>query len=75
MAELPESMICFMFVIFSSLILTAPCLIILIASDVLLVIPDSFKRLVKGIELSDICLLYTSPSQRDYAASRMPSSA
>ena len=24
---------------------------------------------------SDICLLYTSPSPRDYAASRMPSSA
>ena len=23
----------------------------------------------------DICLLYTSPSPRDYAASRMPSSA
>ena len=25
--------------------------------------------------LWDICLLYTSPSPRDYAASRMPSSA
>ena len=24
---------------------------------------------------SDVCLLYTSPSPRDYAASRMPSSA
>ena len=23
----------------------------------------------------DVCLLYTSPSPRDYAASRMPSSA
>ena len=28
---------------------------------------------IKGIVLS--CLLYTSPSPRDYAASRMPSSA
>ena len=27
------------------------------------------------IELKDSCLLYTSPSPRDYAASRMPSSA
>ena len=27
------------------------------------------------VEPSDICLLYTSPSPRDYAASRMPSSA
>ena len=26
-------------------------------------------------ELSDICLLYTSPSPRDYGESRMPSSA
>ena len=26
-------------------------------------------------ELSEDCLLYTSPSPRDYAASRMPSSA
>ena len=27
------------------------------------------------VALSDRCLLYTSPSPRDYAASRMPSSA
>ena len=27
------------------------------------------------ITWNDICLLYTSPSPRDYAASRMPSSA
>ena len=26
-------------------------------------------------KLADTCLLYTSPSPRDYAASRMPSSA
>ena len=26
-------------------------------------------------ELISLCLLYTSPSPRDYAASRMPSSA
>ena len=28
-----------------------------------------------GIEALKACLLYTSPSPRDYAASRMPSSA
>ena len=28
-----------------------------------------------GIEVNWVCLLYTSPSPRDYAASRMPSSA
>ena len=26
-------------------------------------------------DMNDTCLLYTSPSPRDYAASRMPSSA
>ena len=36
--------------------------------------------LTKGVDINtlptfDICLLYTSPSPRDYAASRMPSSA
>ena len=34
-----------------------------------LVAPDANKTEIK------ICLLYTSPSPRDYAASRMPSSA
>ena len=29
----------------------------------------------KNIHTGKICLLYTSPSPRDYAASRMPSSA
>ena len=34
------------------------------------------KMMEKGAAaLSDACLLYTSPSPRDYAASRMPSSA
>ena len=28
-----------------------------------------------GLEWSDICLLYTSPSPRDLSTSRMPSSA
>ena len=28
-----------------------------------------------GVSVSATCLLYTSPSPRDYAASRMPSSA
>ena len=32
-------------------------------------------RLWKRFMLSKTCLLYTSPSPRDYAASRMPSSA
>ena len=37
-----------------------------------------FDELVEGptvAELIEACLLYTSPSPRDYAASRMPSSA
>ena len=29
----------------------------------------------KGFSVDCVCLLYTSPSPRDYAASRMPSSA
>ena len=33
---------------------------------------DSVKAMIDDIEA---CLLYTSPSPRDYAASRMPSSA
>ena len=32
-------------------------------------------RTIAGLERQRICLLYTSPSPRDYAASRMPSSA
>ena len=37
---------------------------------------DIYINGVKMIEGSDYtCLLYTSPSPRDYAASRMPSSA
>ena len=32
-------------------------------------------RIVRVDENDNICLLYTSPSPRDYAASRMPSSA
>ena len=31
--------------------------------------------IILGRNQSSICLLYTSPSPRDYAASRMPSSA
>ena len=33
------------------------------------------QTLLKDLETSKDCLLYTSPSPRDYAASRMPSSA
>ena len=33
------------------------------------------KRAIKQFDLDKVCLLYTSPSPRDYAASRMPSSA
>ena len=38
---------------------------------------DSIKEhlISKGIEVNDICLLYTSPSPRDATLSRMPSSA
>ena len=41
---------------------------------------DLLRRMKASSELCDIpvvmaCLLYTSPSPRDYAASRMPSSA
>ena len=31
--------------------------------------------IIRGVEINKACLLYTSPSPRDYAASRMPSSA
>ena len=34
-----------------------------------------FLLLCLALGLINICLLYTSPSPRDYAASRMPSSA
>ena len=34
---------------------------------------EEFKRVM--VDISSVCLLYTSPSPRDYAASRMPSSA
>ncbi|GAB5795721.1 hypothetical protein JMUB7518_27990 [Staphylococcus aureus] len=44
--------------------------------------PRKFKKAVavvtlitNGARLFTSCLLYTSPSPRDYAASRMPSSA
>ena len=35
----------------------------------------SFRERSENPDLSYDCLLYTSPSPRDYAASRMPSSA
>ena len=40
-------------------------------------IPEDFPRDVAIYDLNQFlnCLLYTSPSPRDYAASRMPSSA
>ena len=36
---------------------------------------DKLKEEVTNLEMSDICLLYTSPSPRDRQKSRMPSSA
>ena len=36
---------------------------------------DEMKIALKAIKEAGLCLLYTSPSPRDYAASRMPSSA
>ncbi|GAB5776307.1 hypothetical protein JMUB7520_27460 [Staphylococcus aureus] len=50
-------------------------------SDILRGRRDAFeqkKRIAKILEIKEevkSCLLYTSPSPRDYAASRMPSSA
>ena len=38
-------------------------------------IPDTNKTYYTTTDWSKTCLLYTSPSPRDYAASRMPSSA
>ena len=41
-------------------------------------IPDSLMAqgpVITGLNRQQACLLYTSPSPRDYAASRMPSSA
>ena len=40
--------------------------------DLVQIIPDGGKLPCDGF---NFCLLYTSPSPRDYAASRMPSSA
>ena len=37
--------------------------------------PDEHSYCVGQTDFSLSCLLYTSPSPRDYAASRMPSSA
>ena len=43
------------------------------------IIPDYLTEAVHRLDIADYidnpCLLYTSPSPRDYAASRMPSSA
>ena len=39
-----------------------------------LILPGG-ESTVQGQLLNKLCLLYTSPSPRDYAASRMPSSA
>ena len=60
-----------------------------VSVEAMAVVSKLTKRTKAGITLSDredmmlelcsgylyICLLYTSPSPRDYAASRMPSSA
>ena len=39
------------------------------------VLAQTLIRSIEWLTKDDICLLYTSPSPRDYAASRMPSSA
>ena len=46
----------------------------LLVNDVI-EIPDFKDEAISTFGLKYICLLYTSPSPRDYAASRMPSSA
>ena len=38
-------------------------------------IKDKIVQSAEGMEVPDSCLLYTSPSPRDGATSRMPSSA
>ena len=38
-------------------------------------VPVKWTNFTNGGAMTDACLLYTSPSPRDYAASRMPSSA
>ena len=37
--------------------------------------PQTVDELIDAFDIVRNCLLYTSPSPRDYAASRMPSSA
>ena len=37
--------------------------------------PEATWRAASAVDVMEKCLLYTSPSPRDYAASRMPSSA
>ena len=39
------------------------------------ILPEGIKNYLIDIDGTICCLLYTSPSPRDYAASRMPSSA
>ena len=43
--------------------------------DKIMVIAPARGVKIIGKDVREICLLYTSPSPRDYAASRMPSSA
>ena len=44
-------------------------------SNMAVAVEDPERRQTALDILVEICLLYTSPSPRDYAASRMPSSA
>ena len=47
----------------------------IIASPYTTLIKNKYSEFLKEITKIYNCLLYTSPSPRDYAASRMPSSA
>ena len=44
-------------------------------SSVRTIAMDSTEGLKRGDDVTDTCLLYTSPSPRDLSTSRMPSSA
>ena len=44
-------------------------------ADFTFVCPTELEELAENYDAFKACLLYTSPSPRDYAASRMPSSA
>ena len=53
----------------------AMVLAVLLSVGLFIVLPSLAEKGILSLGASGTCLLYTSPSPRDYAASRMPSSA